>query len=69
MARTKLVNGERVPLSAEEETERDAEELAWANKPTRKRQADISDIWAVVKSKTGAVDADLPDDVEPPKER
>ena len=30
MARTKLVNGERIPLTAEEEAARDAEEAAWA---------------------------------------
>ena len=30
MARTKLVNGERIPLTAEEEATRDAEEAAWA---------------------------------------
>ena len=30
MARTKLVNGERIALTAEEETARDAEEAAWA---------------------------------------
>lgn len=30
MARTKLVNGERIALTAEEEAARDAEEAAWA---------------------------------------
>ena len=31
MARTKLVNGERIALTAEEEAARDAEEQAWAD--------------------------------------
>ena len=31
MARTKLVNGIRIPFTAEEEAQRDAEELAWSN--------------------------------------
>ena len=31
MARTKLVNGIRYNLTAEEEAQRDAEELAWSN--------------------------------------
>ena len=31
MPRTKSVDGIRMPLTAEEETARDAEELAWAN--------------------------------------
>lgn len=31
MPRVKLVDGIRMPLTAEEETARDAEELAWAN--------------------------------------
>ena len=36
MARFKMVNGERVQLTSDEETARDAEEKAWADaKPTR----------------------------------
>ena len=31
MARTKMVDGVRMPLTAEEETQKDAEELAWTN--------------------------------------
>lgn len=31
MARTKLINGIRYNLTAEEEAQRDAEELAWSN--------------------------------------
>ena len=31
MARTKLVNGERIAFTAEEEAARDAEEQAWAD--------------------------------------
>ena len=31
MARTKLVNGERIAFTAEEEAARDAEEKAWTN--------------------------------------
>lgn len=33
MARTKLVNGKRRPLTAAEETQRDAEEAAWEPTP------------------------------------
>ncbi len=32
MARFKLVNGQQVPLTPEEEAARDAEELEWANR-------------------------------------
>ena len=69
MARTKLVDGIRVPFTAEEEAERDAEELAWANRPAEKRRMDVDDLWAVMKTRTGATDADLPADVEAPKAR
>ena len=31
MTRTKLINGIRIPFTAEEEAQRDAEELAWSN--------------------------------------
>ena len=31
MPRYKLVNGERIQLTAEEEAQRDAEELEWSN--------------------------------------
>ncbi len=76
MARTKLVSDpanpgrmKEVSLSADEETKRDAEEAADAAKPPVKRRADLGDIWAVVKNKTGATDADLPVEVEPPEAR
>ena len=43
MPRVKLVDGIRMPLTAEEETARDAEELAWANaKPMNKWLDDIA---------------------------
>jgi len=32
VARTKLINGVPIPCTPEEEAERDAEELAWANR-------------------------------------
>ena len=32
MARFKLINGEQIPFTPEEEAERDAEELAWASR-------------------------------------
>ncbi len=66
MARNKMVNGEVVPMTTEEESARDAEELAWASRPAEKRHAELADIWDVVKAKTGATDADLPADVEAP---
>lgn len=76
MARIKLVSDpanpgrmKEVSLSADEETKRDAEEAADAAKPAVKPPATLADIWAVVKSKTGATDADLPAEVEPPKAR
>ncbi len=76
MARTKLISDpanpgrmKEVPLSADEETKRDAEEAAEAAKPPVKPEATLADIWAVVKAKTGATDADLPGDVEPPQAR
>ena len=40
MARYKNVNGERIPLTAEEETQRDAEEKAW-NDATADRKLSI----------------------------
>ncbi len=76
MARMKMVSDPANPgrmmavsLSADEETKRDAEEAADAAKPAVKRRADLGDIWAIVKSRTGAADADLPADVEPPEAR
>lgn len=40
MARMKCVNGEHIPMTAEEEAERDAEELKWEqDKPLRDKQA------------------------------
>ncbi len=41
MARTKLVNGIRIPFSAEEEAQRDAEELAWSNGAFDRAMADL----------------------------
>ena len=39
MARNKMVNGVVVPLTAEEETQRDAEEKAWADaRPAREME-------------------------------
>ena len=39
MARTKMVDGVRMPLTAEEETERDAEEKEWADgRPAREME-------------------------------
>ena len=40
MARYKNINGERIPLTAEEETQRDAEEKAW-NDETADRKLSI----------------------------
>ena len=41
MARTKLVNGERIALTAEEEAARDAEEAAWAEGAFDRAIADV----------------------------
>jgi len=41
MARTKLVNGERIALTAEEEAARDAEEAAWAAGAFDREIADV----------------------------
>lgn len=43
MARMKNVDGVNIPLTAEEETARDAEEAAWASEaPSRNAQAEIN---------------------------
>ena len=41
MTRYKLVNNERIAFTAEEETARDAEELAWNNDAPNRRMADL----------------------------
>ena len=41
MARTKLVNGIRYNLTAEEEAQRDAEELEWSNGAFDRAMADL----------------------------
>ena len=41
MPRYKLVNGERIQLTAEEEAARDAEEAAWADGALARAQADL----------------------------
>ena len=41
MPRYKLVNGERIQLTAEEEAARDAEEKAWADGALARAQADL----------------------------
>ncbi len=44
MARTKLVNGIRIPFTAEEEAQRDAEELAWSNGAFDRAMENLRDI-------------------------
>ena len=41
MPRFKMVNGERIQFTAEEETARDAEELAWTNDAPNRRMAEL----------------------------
>ena len=41
MPRYKIVNGERIQLTAEEEAARDAEEAAWADGALARAQADL----------------------------
>ncbi|MDB2441752.1 phage tail assembly chaperone [Candidatus Pelagibacter bacterium] len=41
MTRYKMINGERVAFKAEEETARDAEELAWNNDVSNRRMAEL----------------------------
>jgi len=41
MPRFKMVNGERIQFTAEEETARDAEEQAWADGAPARRMADL----------------------------
>ena len=41
MPRYKMVNGERIQLTAAEETARDAEEAAWADGAVARAQADL----------------------------
>ena len=41
MARYQMINGERVQFTEEEETARDAEEKAWADKAPNRRMADL----------------------------
>ena len=41
MPRYKMVNGERIQLTAAEETARDAEEAAWADGALARAQADL----------------------------
>ena len=64
MPRYKLINGEKIQLTAEEEAIRDAEELAWSNGAFDRAMAELrnkrdrllaSSDWEVVKAKeTGA---------------
>ena len=41
MTRFKMVNGERIQFTAEEEAARDAEEKAWADGTPTRRMADL----------------------------
>ena len=41
MPRFKMVNGERIQFTAEEETARDAEEKAWADGAPARRMVDL----------------------------
>jgi len=41
MTRYKLINGERIAFTAEEETAKDAEELAWNNDAPNRRMAEL----------------------------
>ena len=41
MPRFKIVNGERIPFTAEEETARDAEEKAWADDASNRRMTEL----------------------------
>ena len=43
MPRFKMVNGERIQFTAEEEAARDAEEKAWADGAPARRMADLRD--------------------------
>ena len=43
MARTKLINGIRYNLTAEEEAQRDAEELAWSNEAFDRAMENLRD--------------------------
>jgi len=60
MPRYKLVNGERIQLTAQEEADRDAEELAWTNGAKDRAIADLraqrdaklkASDWKVIKAK------------------
>ena len=49
MARMKNVDGVNIPLTAEEETARDAEEAAWVSEaPSRNAQAEINRLEGTV---------------------
>lgn len=41
MTRYKLINGERIAFTAEEETAKDAEELAWNNDAPNRRMTEL----------------------------
>ena len=43
MPRYKMVNGEKIQFTAQEEAERDAEEQAWADGAPARRMADLRD--------------------------
>ena len=70
MARTKMVNGVSMPLTAEEETQRDAEEQEWADgKVKRDATAEIHRLESTVtprriREMTTADGAKWVDDVE-----
>jgi len=44
MPRYHLINGERIQFTTEEETARDAQEKAWADKSAERKLAEIKDI-------------------------
>ena len=56
MARTRLVNGKTVPLTAAEETARDAEELAFATAPVVPEISRFEDDAAAIEG-AGTLDA------------
>ena len=66
MPRYKLVNGERIQLTAEEETARDAEEKAWNDASATRKLAQIKEIggdetkWNEYKTKYNKVRTDNP---------
>jgi hypothetical protein len=47
MARHHNINGNIVPFTAEEEAQRDAEELAYANGAFDRAMADLRQVWLV----------------------